>query len=151
MNLIEKHIRKTEKLLRAIEKSKIAAWLLNEGYFPEQYVLPPTFKVSNYHLGDAIKNTDINNLARREIVSISYPKTLLTSREFGIQHPSNYHDIVLLLINNWDVIVDLLFDKKNKIHSYSFPIPVNAKDEGNLSPLRSGRMIYEWIAMAEKT
>ena len=150
MNLIEKHIRKTEKLLRAIEKSKIADWLLNEGYYPEQYVLPPTFKVSNYHLGAAIKNTDINNLARREIVSISYPKTLLTSREFGIQHPSNYHDIVLLLINNWDVIVALLFDKKNKIHSYSFPIPVNAKDEGNLSPLRSGRMIYEWIAMAEK-
>jgi hypothetical protein len=31
VNLIEKHIRKTEKLLRAIEKSKIADWLLNEG------------------------------------------------------------------------------------------------------------------------
>ena len=150
MNLIVKHIRKTEKLLRAIEKSKIADWLLNEGYFPEQYVLPPTFKVSNFHLETTPQNNDINDLARREIISISYPKTLLTSREFGIQHPVNYHDIVLHLINNWDDIVDLLFNKENKIYSYSFPIPVNAKDEGNLSPLRSGRMIYEWIAMAEK-
>lgn len=64
MNLIEKHIRKTEKLLRAIEKSKIADWLLNEGYFPEQYVLPPTFKASNFYLKTTPRNTDINNLAR---------------------------------------------------------------------------------------
>jgi len=150
MNLIEKHIRKTEKLLIAIDKSVIAEWLLNEGYFPEQYVLPPTFKVTDFELEENPKNADINDLARREIVSISYPKTLLTSREFGIQHPSNYHDIVLHLINNWEAIIDLLFDKKNKFFSYSFPIPVNARDKGTLSPLRSGRMIYEWIAMAEK-
>jgi retron-type reverse transcriptase len=124
--------------------------LLTEGYFPEQYVLPPTFKVNDFELEEGPKNANISDLARREIVSISYPKTLLTSREFGIQHPSNYHDIVFHLINNWDDIIDLLFDKKNKIFSYSFPIPVNARDEGNLSPLRSGRMIYEWLAMAEK-
>jgi len=37
-----------------------------------------------------------------------------------------------------------------KIYSYSFPIPLNNKKKGELSPLRSGRMIYEWIAMAEK-
>ncbi len=135
MNLIEKHIRKTEKLTRAIKKSKIADWLLNQGYFPGQYILPPTFKVSNFHLEFTPKNTDINNLVRREIISISYPKTLLTSREFGIQHPTNYHDIVIHLINNWDDIVDLLFNKKNKIYSYSSPIPVNAKDEGNFKPL----------------
>lgn len=150
MNLIEKHIRKTEKLLRAIEKSKIADWLLNEGYFPEQYVLPPAFKVDGFQLAENPKNADINDLARRDIISISYPKTLLTSREFGIQHPSNYHDIVFNLIANWDEIISILFDKRNKIYSYSFPIPVNARDEGNLSSLRSGRMIYEWIAMAEK-
>lgn len=150
MNLVEKHIRKTEKLLRAIDKAKIAEWLLNEGYFPEQYVLPPTFKVDGFQLEANPKNADIKDLARREILSISYPKTLLTSREFGIQHPANYHDIVFHLINNWNSVIDLLFDKNNSIFSYSFPIPVNAKNEGNLSSLRSGRMIYEWIAMAEK-
>jgi len=150
MNLVEKHIRKTENLLRAIDKAKIADWLLNEGYFPEQYVLPPTFKVQDFNLEAVPKNADIKDLARREIVSISYPKTLLTSREFGIQHPNNYHDIVFYLLKDWDAIMDIIFHKDLKIFSYSFPIPVNARDEGNLSPLRSGRMIYEWIAMAEK-
>jgi len=150
MHLVEKHIRQTEKLLRAIDNEIIADWLLNEGYFPEQYVLPPTFKVDGFQLAENPKNADINDLARRKIISISYPKTLLTSREFGIQHPSNYHDIVFYLINNWDDIISLIFNKKNKIYSYSFPIPVNSKDKGKLSPLRSGRMIYEWIAMAEK-
>lgn len=150
MNLVEKHFRKTEKLLRAIDKDKIASWLLNEGYFPEQYVLPPSFKVQDFGLQDNPKNADINNLARREIISISYPKTLLTSREFGIQHPNNYHDVVFYLMRDWDKIVDSLFHKDLKVFSYSFPIPVNARNEGNLSPLRSGRMIYEWIAMAEK-
>ena len=150
MNLVEKHIKNTEKLLRAIEKTKIANWLLNEGYFPEQYVLPPTFKVQDFELQANLKNADIKVMARREIVSISYPKTLLTSREFGIQHPNNYHDIVYYLMQDWDDIMDLIFHKDLKIYSYSFPIPVNARDEGNLSPLRSGRMIYEWIAMAEK-
>lgn len=150
MNLVEKHIRNTEKLLRAIDKTKIANWLLNEGYFPEQYVLPPAFKVRNFELEENPKNADIKNLARQEIISISYPKTLLTSREFGIQHPYNYHDIVFYLMQDWDAIMNLIFHKDLKIFSYSFPIPVNARDKGNLSPLRSGRMIYEWIAMAEK-
>jgi len=99
MHLVEKHIRQTEKLLRAIDNEIIADWLLNEGYFPEQYVLPPTFKVDGFQLSENPKNSDINDLTRREIISISYPKTLLTSREFGVQHPLNYHDIVFYLIN----------------------------------------------------
>ena len=149
MNLIEKHFRQTEKLLKAINKITIAKWLLNEGYFPEQYVLPPSFKVQGFELQNNPKNSDIKNLARREIVSISYPKTLLTSREFGIQHPNNYHDIVFYLMKDWDNIMDLIFHEDLKIFSYSLPIPLNTRDEGNLSPLRSGRMIYEWITMAE--
>ena len=150
MNLVEKHFRKTEDLLRAIDRDKVASWLLNEGYFPEQYVLPPSFKVQDFELQASPKNTDIKDLARRQIIAISYPKTLLTSREFGIQHPNNYHDIVFYLIQHWDKVLDILFHEDLKIFSYSFPIPVNAREEGNLSPLRSGRMIYEWIAMAEK-
>lgn len=74
MNLVEKHFRNTEKLLRAIDKEKIAQWLLNEGYFPEQYVLPPSFKVQNFELQANPKNADIKDLARREIISIAYQK-----------------------------------------------------------------------------
>lgn len=149
MNLVEKHFRNTEKLLRSIDKAKIAHWLLNEGYFPEQYVLPPSFTVQDFELQPNPKNAYIKDLVRREIISIAYPKTLLTSREFGIQHPNNYHDIVFYLMQDWEKVMDLLFHKDQRVFSYSFPIPVNARDKGSLSPLRSGRMIYEWIAMAE--
>ena len=42
MTLVEKHFKKTAKLVRAIDKKVIAGWLLTDGYFPEQYVLPPS-------------------------------------------------------------------------------------------------------------
>ncbi len=32
MNLVVKHIRETEKLIKAIDKVKIANWILKEGY-----------------------------------------------------------------------------------------------------------------------
>jgi len=150
MTLPEKHFRKTAKLLRAIDKNDIATWLLAEGYYPEQYVLPPSFKVSNFELKGKPYNKDIKDLKRRNLVSISYPKSLLTSRVFGIQHPFNYHDIVYWMMKDWDTIVDHLFHKGLKIFSYSFPIPLNARETGKLSSLRSGRMIYEWVEMAEK-
>ncbi|RLD61552.1 MAG: hypothetical protein DRJ01_07665 [Bacteroidetes bacterium] len=150
MSLIEKHFRKTEKLIKLIGQDKIADWLLNEGYFPEQYVIPPSFKVSDFKLQENEYIKDLRQPARRNLINISYPKSLLTSRIFGIQHPWNYHDIVYWLIKNWDDVLGHIFHKDLKIFSYSFPIPVNARATGKLSTLRSGRMIYEWIAMAEK-
>ncbi len=150
MTLPEQHFRETEKLLRAIDKDKAAKWLLNEGYYPEQYVLPPSFSVDTFELQATPYNKVLKDLARRQLINISYPKTLLTSRVFGIQHPWNYHDIVFYLMQEWTMILDHLFHNNLKIFSYSLPIPVNARNVGELSPLRSGRMIYEWIAMAEK-
>ncbi len=150
MTLVLKHFRNTEKLVRALDKKKIANWFLNEGYYPEQYVLPPSFSVSGFKLKNKPYNKDFTNPARRSLVNISYPKSLLTSRIFGIQHPYNYHDIVFYLIEDWDNIMDKLFQKDLNIFSYSLPIPLNARESGELSPLRSGRMIYEWIEMAEK-
>ncbi|UBM61361.1 RNA-directed DNA polymerase [Candidatus Sulfidibacterium hydrothermale] len=150
MSLIEKHFRKTEKLIKLINEDLIANWLLNEGYYPEQYVVPPSFRVKDFELQE---NVYINNLAnppRRKLINISYPKSLLTSRIFGIQHPHNYHDIVYWLMDDWDNIINHIFHEDLKIFSYSFPIPVNDGARGELSPLRSGRMIYEWITMAEK-
>lgn len=52
-------------------------------------------------------------------------------------------------MSDWENIIEHIFHKDLKIFSYSFPIPVNDRLKGGLSPLRSGRMIYEWIAMAE--
>ena len=150
MSLPKKHFKATAKLLRALDKDEVAYWLLNHGYYPEQYVLPPSFNVTNFKLKGNPYVKDLRDPARRQLVSISYPKSLLTSRVFGIQHPFNYHDIVYWIINAWDTIIDHLFHSDLKIFSYSLPIPVNAKETGQLSQLRSGRMIYEWVEMAEK-
>lgn len=150
MNLPEKHFKATAKLVRALDKNEVAHWLLNNGYYPEQYVLPPSFSVTDFRLKSKPYAKNLKDLARRNLVTISYPKSLLTSRVFGIQHPFNYHDIVYWIINDWDTIIDHLFHSDLKVFSYSFPIPVNAREAGSLSPLRSGRMIYEWVEMAEK-
>ena len=50
MTLPEKHFRETETLLRKIDKKKISQWLLEQGYYPEQYVVPPSFKVEKFDL-----------------------------------------------------------------------------------------------------
>jgi len=102
MSLLKKHRDKTKELLDSIEPAEIARWLLNHGYFPEQNILPPSFKVDEFNLEGTVKQNDIFNLPRRNIESITYPKTVLTSREFGLQHPSNYHDIVFHIIDEWD-------------------------------------------------
>lgn len=149
MTLVEKHFKKTAKLIRAIDKKAIAKWLLTEGYFPEQYVLPPSFTVTNFKLRTKPYNKNLNDPKRRKLVTISYPKSLLTSRVFSIQHPFNYHDIVFHLIEAWETVIDHIFHNDLKIFSYSLPIPVNARAVGKLGSLRSGRMIYEWIEMAE--
>lgn len=48
MILPEKHFKATAKLVRALDKYEVAHWLLNDGYYPEQYVLPPSFSVLNF-------------------------------------------------------------------------------------------------------
>jgi len=150
MTLPEKHCKETHSLLKAIDKNKIASWLLVEGYFPEQNILPPSFKVDNFVLKNAPYIRNLKDPPRRELGTVSYPKSFLTYRVFGIQHPHNYHDIVYWLTDDWENIVDHIFLKDNLIYTYSMPIPVNSKNKGELSPLRSGRLIYEWIEMAER-
>jgi hypothetical protein len=147
---VEEHFRETADLLRKIPADDAASWLLNTGYLPENYVLPPSFTVSNFQLQTTFYNRDLNNLTRRQLLNISYPKSLLSSRTFGIIHPYNYHDIVFCIKENWLEVIDHIFHNDIKIFSYSFPLPVSSREEGKFSKLRSGRMIYEWIDMAEK-
>jgi hypothetical protein len=146
---VEQHFRDTEKMLRAVPKEEVAEWLLTHGYFPESNVLPPTFLSTGLTLNDKPYNKDVKSLCRRKLSSISYPKTLLSSREFSIQHPWNYHDVVYYLMQEWDRILDILYSKDLNIFSYSMPIPVTNEKGESLSKLRAGRMIYEWIQMAE--
>lgn len=157
MNLPKEHTAETKRLLKKVSKDKIAKWLLEEGYYPEQYVVPPSFKVKQFDL-QANPYFAIDNSVptqpkfepdKDELLNISYPKSELTDRTFGIITPKIYHDIVWYLLNDWDTILKSLFRTQNKIHSYSFPIPITSKSEGDLGHLRAGRMIYEFLEMAE--
>jgi retron-type reverse transcriptase len=145
------HFRETESLVRKVNKDKIAKWLLNVGYFPEENILPPSFTVSKeIKLQDTPYNININDLKKRQVAFVSFPKSTLTYRNFSVQHPWNYHDIIFYLHQNWDNILSHIFHSENKVAAYSFPIPVSKKDFEDLSPLRAGRMIYEWLEMAEE-
>lgn len=146
----EQHFRETESLIRKVDVDDVTRWLLNSGYYPEENVLPPCFTVSDFTLQNRAYNKDITDLGRRQLASVSYPKGLLTFRNYGIQHPWNYHDIVYYLANDWSEVINHLFNPDQRIYSYSFPIPVSKRNSEQLSILRTGRMIYEWIEMAEK-
>lgn len=156
MTLPRKHSIETKRLLKKVPTDTIAKWLLEEGYFPEQYVMPPCFEVGKF---DLLTNPyfEIDNSGsqpkfepeKSELLNVSFPKTQLTDRTFGIIAPKIYHDIVWYLINDWELIQKSLFRRQNKIYSYSFPIPVSNKSEGHLGNLRAGRMIYEFLEMAE--
>lgn len=146
----ESHYRETESLVRSISASEVAHWLLNSGYFPEENILPPCFKVSGFYLQSEPFHKDLADLPRRQLATVSHPKGLLTFRSFGTQHPRNYHDVIYHLLNDWPKLIDHLFHPQQRIYSYSFPIPVSKRESENLTSLRTGRMIYEWIEMAEK-
>ncbi|MBN8565659.1 MAG: RNA-directed DNA polymerase [Flavobacteriales bacterium] len=149
MNLPQKHLEETKKLVNALPVRKIANWLLTEGFFPEQYVLPPCFKVLKFTYKKNPYYDFTKKIPLSEIYEITFPKSQLTERTFGIINHKIYHDLVWQLMNNWDEIKKLLFSKQNTIYSYSFPIPLNNDNIGVLGTLRSGRMIYEFIEMSE--
>ncbi|WP_232805969.1 RNA-directed DNA polymerase [Salegentibacter maritimus] len=156
MSLPRKHYLETKKLLKKIPKAKISKWLLEEGYYPEQYVVPPSFEIQKFELkNDPFYEVDNSGAQpkfdpdRNDLVNVSFPKTQLTNRTFGIIAPKIYHDLVWYMMNEWDLVIKTLFRSTNKIYSYSFPIPVSKKNEGELGHLRAGRMIYEFLEMAE--
>lgn len=156
MSLPKEHSKETKRLLKSVSTDIIAKWLLEEGYYPEQYVMPPPFKVNKlelqanpYYLVDTTSGQPKFDPIKSELVNISFPKSELTDRTFGILEPKIYHDIVWYLINEWDLIIKSLFNPLNKINSYSFPIPVSKNNKGSLGNLRAGRMIYEFLEMAE--
>lgn len=149
MSLPEEHRNETYRRIKKVEKAQVADWLLHRGYYPEQYVLPPCFKVNGLDLQGKkyVKKFDKHNYKR--LAKISFPKTDLAEREFAVIHPNYYHDLVWEIHENWEVLLEHLFNESNKIYSYSFPIPVNEETEKK-KQLRSGRMIYEFLEMAEK-
>lgn len=153
----KEHFQRTNELAQALTKSDIYDWLVTKGYFPEAYVLPPCFEVTKYpNFGQIYFPVKQQNNGKtkfqpdiHEVQQIHFPKTDLTDRTFGIIHPKVHSDIAYLIAEHWDKILDCIFNQDNKVCTYSFPIPVDDNKPGEIGGLRSGRMIYEWIEMAE--
>jgi hypothetical protein len=156
MTLPQKHFKETKRLITLVGKKAITNWIIKDGYFAEQYVLPPCFKVETFNLKKKAyyivktQGTRVKfNVETFELNNIAFPKSQLTERTFGIINPKIYHDIVWHMKNEWSLILDHIFHKDIKIFPYSFPIPITSKNEKELGNLRAGRMIYEFIEMAE--
>ena len=149
---IRKHSNATRDLARALKPSDVYWWLLECGYFPEAYVLPPCFRVAKMPAKQKRyydPNKGFKGLKEAECVQVHFPKSELTDRTFGIIEPRIHNDIAYHLTRNWKAIVDAMLPTDSIVSSYSFPVPVNRKKPGRMGELRSGRMIYEFITMTD--
>ncbi|PPT05048.1 hypothetical protein CKA32_001938 [Geitlerinema sp. FC II] len=102
------------------------------------------FEVKKTKKGKTSFNPDISIFQE-----VHFPKTNLTDRTFGIIDPKIHSDIARRISNHWYCVTSNIFHEENQVYSYSFPIPLDKNQPGDISHLRSGRMIYEWIEMAE--
>ncbi len=155
-NPVKEHKSVTHELARSLDWKEVYFWLLDFGYFPESYVVPPCFQVIN-RPNRPKKYTSIQRTRkgtqfrppRTEYIKIHFPKTELTDRTFGVIHPEIHNDIAYHITKNWKTIVDTIFHKDSMVVSYSFPIPIDSRKPGRLGFLRAGRMIYEFIGMID--
>lgn len=146
------HRSQTAKLARALDKKEVYEWLVTRGYFPEAYVLPPCFTVTKHPAYGKIffAHTPKKFQPRvTEYQQVHFPKTDYTDRTFGIVDPEIHSDLAYAFASNWKTVLAAIFHPKNKVCSYSFPVPLDSSNLGSVGQLRSGRMIYEFIEMAE--
>jgi hypothetical protein len=149
---IREHRILTKKLAKELKFGHVYHWLVEHGYFPESYVLPPCFRVTvlpkHPRLFSKVKGKKLP-LTERECCKVHFPKTDLTDRGFGIMHPEHHNDISYHIARNWQTIVDCLVPDDSDVTCYSFPVPIDAKRSGRVGRLRSGRFIYEFLTMGE--
>jgi hypothetical protein len=147
------HMKLTGTLANALNPQDIYNWLVEEGYYPESYVLPPCFRVQKHpSFGKnywSVKGNGKYSPKIANLVEIQFPKSNLADRTFGIIDPEIHSEIAFEIADNWNLIISQIFNANNLVSSYSFPIPLSTSCPGKIGSLRSGRMIYEFIEMAE--
>lgn len=77
---------------------------------------------------------------RSECVSVHFPKSEFTDRTFGIMHPKIHNDIAFHIAKNWKLVVNALVPQDSRVASYTFPVPIDARNPGRLGKLRSGQV-----------
>ncbi len=154
-NPLVEHRRVTKNLARSLKKSDVYHWLCENGYFPESYVLPPCFKMVKrplkpkvyYKVKSGGKKYKVD---RTECINVHFPKTEYTDRNFGLIDPRIHNDIAYHISRNWLAVVEAMIPKQSNVASYTFPVPIDSRNQGRIGYLRSGRMIYEFIGMIDK-
>jgi hypothetical protein len=152
ISIIRDRCRQTRSLALRLGSQQVYDWLVTDGYFPEPYVLPPCFVVKKHaKFGKPYFRHTASKFKPKltEYQQVHFPRTNYTDRTFGIIDPEIHSDIAFTIAENWEALMEVLFHKDNKVATYSFPVPLNAKQPGSLGTLRVGRMIYEFIEMAE--
>lgn len=142
----------TKKLAAQLKGRQIYQWLITKGFFPESYVLPPCFRVGKYpKFGKIYTNATKRKYLPKvdNVINVQFPKTELADRTFGIINPEIHSDMAYLIARHWKTIIKTIFHPENIVCPYAFPIPVDRKNPGKIGRQRSGRMIYEFIEMAE--
>lgn len=152
-NPIHDHRNATYNLATALAKADVYHWLVQYGYFPESYVLPPCFAVVKrprpkvyFRVKKAGSKYSVD---RSEVIGVHFPKSELTDRTFGIMHPRIHNDIAYHIAQNWKTVVNAMVPKDSVVTSYTFPLPIDARNPGRLGQLRSGRSIYEFLGMID--
>lgn len=154
-NPLTEHRRVTKQLARSLKKTDVYHWLCDHGYFPESYVLPPCFKMAKrptkpkvyYKIKSKGKKYKVD---RTECINVHFPKTEYTDRNFGLIDPQIHNDIAYHISKNWLKIVEAMIPKNSQVASYTFPVPIDSRNQGRIGYLRSGRLIYEFIGMIDK-
>lgn len=153
MNRPQKHSRDTERLARQLQPADIYDWLVSVGYFPESYILPPCFHVAKHpRYGKHFTKRTAKGFSPTlsQVCEVHFPKTELADRTFGILDPQLHSDIASEIAGGWTSLLDVIFNPAKRVYTYSFPVPVSKDTPGSIGGLRAGRMIYEWIEMAEE-
>jgi hypothetical protein len=147
-----KHMKMTAKLAKKLSGRAIYNWIMTDGYYPESYVLPPCFAIKKYPPFGKIyfpKHGRQYNPKSSNLAQIQFPKSNYADRTFSVIDPEIHCDIVYEIAMNWKKLLRVMFSPNNHVCSYSFPVPLDSKKLGVIGRLRSGRMIYEFIEMAE--
>lgn len=153
-NPILEHRAATNKLAKSLKKSDVYHWLVEHGYLPESFVLPPCFRVVKRPTRPKIyfkitKKGKSFSPKYTEYAKVHFPKTDLTDRIFGVIDPEIHNDIAYHISRNWSAVIKAIFPNDSRVTSYSFPIPIDARNPGRVGYLRSGRMIYEFVGMID--
>jgi hypothetical protein len=153
-NPVAEHQVTTRTLAENLKPADIYHWLVEFGYFPESYVLPPCFRVAKRpakqkRFVPVEKKGKQFKVPTKEVVKVQFPKSELTDRVFGIIHPEIHNDIAYHISRNWKTILGAMLPKDSIVATYSFPIPIDSRYPGRLGHLRSGRMIYEFLGMVD--